>query len=190
MPGTFSLTTDEKRVLTLRKHWLICVQHLLPLTLLIIGPLVLLYLVAYTSLIPEAFHDTFVASGALINGALSLWFLLVWMQAFHIFTDYYLDIWIVTTKRIITVDQIGFFKRHIGNVRVDRIQDVTTEVSGLIATLFNIGTIRIKTAGATHGDEFVIRGVPNSRSVRDAIMRAHDSEIEQQKKERGINNPL
>ena len=77
MPGTFSLTTDEKRVLTLRKHWLICVQHLLPLTLLIIGPLVLLYLVAYTSLIPEAFHDTFVASGALINGALSLWFLLV-----------------------------------------------------------------------------------------------------------------
>jgi hypothetical protein len=53
-----------------------------------------------------------------------LWVLTLWIFFFLDWTKYYLDVWYVTQKRIIIIDQKALFDREISNVRFDKIQDV------------------------------------------------------------------
>ncbi|MEN8252567.1 MAG: hypothetical protein ABFQ53_03240, partial [Patescibacteria group bacterium] len=39
----------------------------------------------------------------------SFFFLMIWIFGFMIWFDYYLDIWIMTTDRVVNVDQKGLF---------------------------------------------------------------------------------
>ncbi len=81
--------------------------------------------------------------------------------------DYYLDMWIVTEKRVINIDQRGLFSREISEIPMANIQDVTVEVHGLMETLLGFGTVRIQTAGER---EFTIDDIPRLNPVKDAIL--------------------
>jgi len=61
--------------------------------------------------------------------------------------DYYLDITIITNDRIIDIEQKGIFGRQISELDLARIQDVNSEVKGIIPSLFNYGLVEIQTAG-------------------------------------------
>jgi len=54
---------------------------------------------------------------------------------------------IVTNKRVIDVDQHGFFSKTVSECNYDKIQDVSYSIKGLLATLFHFGSIKIQTAG-------------------------------------------
>lgn len=54
---------------------------------------------------------------------------------------------VLTNKRIIDFDQKGLFHRVISEITYNDIQDVTFEIKGFWATLFNWGDIKILTAG-------------------------------------------
>lgn len=54
---------------------------------------------------------------------------------------------IVTNKRVIDVDQHGFFSKTVSECNYDKIQDVSYSIKGLLATLFHFGSIQIQTAG-------------------------------------------
>ena len=49
--------------------------------------------------------------------------LFLWIYTFIIWVDYYLDIWIITTERIINVEQKGLFVRNVSELRHVRVQD-------------------------------------------------------------------
>ena len=98
---------------------------------------------------------------ALYIMALLLFLFLVWM-------DQYLDMWIITTERIIDIEQNGLFSRDISEIPIKHVQDVTIEVHGLIETFLRFGTIRIQTAGER---EFKINFVPKLYEAKDIILK-------------------
>ena len=91
----------------------------------------------------------------------SIYYLAIWLFFFSMVIDYYLDIWVVTNDRLIAVQQQGLFARTISEMDLWLVQDVTSEVKGISATLFGYGTLSLETAGKEERFHFANAGDPS-----------------------------
>ncbi len=164
------LEDDEMIVKTVRKHWFILFAKTIGIAIFAIVPPILLFAgLIGAEYIPNHRINTDALYGP--TGFFSAaWFLVMWMMLFGIWTDYYLDMWIITTKRVIAIDQQGFFRRKVASFRLERLQNVTIDIFGIIATLLNFGHITAETAGNT--EAFRISGVPDPRGIK-ALIQEH-----------------
>ncbi len=96
--------------------------------------------------------------------------LILWMKFFSAWTHHWLDAWVVTNKRVIDIEQHGFFRRDVSSYPLDRIQDVTFNVSGLIAMWLKFGDVRVQTASIT--DTLVMKQVPFPADVKEQVVTA------------------
>lgn len=122
-------------------------------------------ILAFLPLLTSQFDPDSVS--ALAGFGLAVYLMIICLFTFFSWMDYYLDMWIVTEKRVINIDQQGLFSREISEVPMASIQDVTIHVIGLIETLLGFGTVRIQTAGER---EFTIDDIPHLNAVKDAIL--------------------
>jgi hypothetical protein len=99
------------------------------------------------------------------------WLLILFTVFFFQWTDYYLDVWVITTERIFDVEQVGMFNRTISVFRLEQIQDVTVAVNGILATFLKYGDIHLHTAG--EGDDFIIRDADDPLHIKKIIMEEH-----------------
>lgn len=97
--------------------------------------------------------------------------LFIWFYAFLIWIDYYMDVWIITNERIVNIEQRGLFLREASDLEFSKIQDVTTDVVGLIPTILNYGDVYIQTAGEV--ERFKFRQVPDPYALKSLIMEHH-----------------
>lgn len=155
----------EKVVLKLRKHWIILVRDTIGTLLLIFLPFILL--AALQIIAPE--YSDFKGYIAYMSFATTLWLLIIWMALSVIWTNYYLDIWIVTDKRIISVDQVGLFNRKVTTLGHDRIQEIIVKEENFVQAFFHYGELDIETASPTDGDA-TMEGIPRPESVRKVIL--------------------
>lgn len=168
------LEPDEKILLTVRKHWLFLLKEMVVLLGLLALPLILIFIYEIFALDGMvAFQGTV---GFLWTGLAALWALYCATLIFMIWTDYYLDVLVVTTKRIFDVEQRGLFFRNSSSFRLDRVQDITVTVSGVLATFMNFGTIHIQTAGDAR--EFVATYIPQPYDVKRLITEEQDRVLE------------
>lgn len=93
-----------------------------------------------------------------------------WIVVFVILIYFSFDFWVLTGERIIAVEQKGLFSQSVAEFELSRIQDVMVDVSGMLSTMLNFGTIKVSTAGE-HPD-FEFHYVYNPNAVRDAILQA------------------
>ncbi len=84
-------------------------------------------------------------------------------------TDYYLDIWIVTNEKMIFIELQGLFRRTVASVNLKSIEDITTEMKGIIPTFLDYGTIKVESAG-TDG-EFFFKQISHPNEVKDLILK-------------------
>lgn len=169
------LDLDEHVLIAARKHWLIYVGGAIPYAALAILPVFVLEILGSSAFPFAALIDT---SHPLMRFALGAWWLFVWLAAFATFMHYYLDIWVVTNKRIIDVEQHDFFHREVTSIFLDRVEDATIDVTGFFHTLFGFGTITVQSAGAA--EKLTLPGVPDPAHIRNVVMR----EVEKFEKER------
>lgn len=54
---------------------------------------------------------------------------------------------VITSKRVIDIDQHGFFNKTVSECNYSKIQDVSYKIKGIMATIFHFGSIQIQTAG-------------------------------------------
>ena len=94
--------------------------------------------------------------------------MITWMVFFLVWIDYYFDVWIITNLRIVNIEQNGLFNRTVSEMDFGRIQDVTTEVAGIIPTFLNYGDVQVQTAAET--ERFLFRQVPSPYEIKDQIM--------------------
>ncbi|MDP3953649.1 MAG: PH domain-containing protein [bacterium] len=161
------LKEGEKVLFELRRHWYVLARDSgIPIVLALV-PLIALGLFDPLG-VPE---ELFLPVLALAAG----WFTVAWAVFFIVWTNYYLDVWIVTNMRIVDIEQFGLFSRDVSEFRLDRIQDVTVEVKGVVPTLLGFGTIQVQTAGMSR--EFFIYDVENPYQVKDRIIKLHDQAI-------------
>ena len=88
--------------------------------------------------------------------------------------NYFLDLWIVTNDRIVSIDQKGLFSRTISELDLYRIQDVTSESHGIFSTIFHFGKLTAQTAAAK--DFFIFENVHNPHHMREEIIRLADED--------------
>jgi uncharacterized membrane protein YdbT with pleckstrin-like domain len=94
--------------------------------------------------------------------------LFLWMRFFSAWSDHWLDAWVITNKRVIDIEQRGFFRRTISSFPLDRIQDVTCDTSGVIAMWLHFGDVRIQTASIS--DDLIMRQVGFPEEVKEHIV--------------------
>ena len=168
------LEDGESIIRTVRKHWFILFTQTIGLALAGIAPLILAsIIIPNTQLLPNITVDITLWYRPLVFFG-TAWILVIWMMLAAVWTDYYLDMWIITTRRVIAVDQKGFFNRSVASFRLERLQDITVDINGLIPTLLDFGTINADTA--SHSDVFVIRGAPHPRDIK-ALIQEHADEV-------------
>jgi membrane protein YdbS with pleckstrin-like domain len=76
----------------------------------------------------------------------SIYYLAIWLFFFSMVIDYYLDIWVITNDRLIAVEQRGLFSRTVSEMDLWMVQDVTSEVNGISATIFGYGKLSVQSA--------------------------------------------
>lgn len=169
-----TLDKDEHIIIEVRKHWFIFMAQSLPLVFLVFLPFVINILIRGAGL-----SDVVVLgkhAQLFITMVTATWMWIIWVAFFVLWTDYYLDILMLTNKRIIDIEQKGLFSRGISTFRLDRIQDITVNVNGIIPTFFNFGDIHIQTAGEV--PEISVKSIPNPHNVREIVTKAQDEAIE------------
>ena len=82
---------------------------------------------------------------------------------------WYWTAFVVTNTRIIDTDQRGIFHRRISEVRFEKVEDVSIEIRGIMATLFHLGSVRVQTSGAQSTIE--LRTVPRPEIVHELLGR-------------------
>lgn len=156
---------DEKIVRIIRRDFFILVKSIVLFLSLNILPLIFFFLLLNqfpTLLVGEV-------SWPVILLCTSVYYLYMWLFFFFAFINYYLDTWIITTERIIDINQKGLFSRVISEQRLEKVQDVTSETNGLFPTIFAYGDVLIQTAGEQK--RFHFREIPNPDAIRDLIIK-------------------
>lgn len=162
------LEEGEKLLVVIRKHWLVFI-----LTALAIGFGALLPLLAVSFLPPGTLEVIFVSANASSAGAFLYycWLLGLWILLFVSWTTYFLDVWVVTDRRIVDIDQKTLFRRGMITARIEKIQDITVEVHGVLETLFGYGKMIIFTAG--DNPDFIIENAAHPYDAKEKILWAH-----------------
>jgi hypothetical protein len=163
------LEQDEMILLQVRKHWFILSLQILSVVILAFLPFVLFFFID---------HYVELAVFGKINTGVCValytaWLLFMWMALFAVWTNYYLDVWTITNKRLIAVDQKGFFSRSTASFRLERLQDIMINVNGIVATLLNYGSIELQTAGVEQN--FKVMGLPDPAHIKATILSSADT---------------
>ena len=154
----------EHVVLEVRHHWYVFFVEILPI--LFLG-LVLLAVVTLPGLFASLGFDIIFGPEILVF-VIAGW-LMLWMIFAIIWTGYYLDAWVITNYRVISIEQYTLFSRKIAECRLDKVQDVSVEVSGFLPTLLHFGTVVIQTAGES--GQFTMKDIPEPDQVKDVLFR-------------------
>lgn len=167
------LQPNEHVLISLRKHPLILVGELIPFAILDYLPYLLPTFARYIqSMNPDVaipYLSGLMFGNPWFDFVVGIYWLFVWMGAFGVFTNYFLDQWVVTNERIIDINQIDFWNREISSLFLNRIQNVETEIDGFFHTLFGFGTVSVESAGAEVG-RVKMQGLARPNHVRDLIL--------------------
>jgi len=163
-----NLLEEEKIILKKRRHWFILVLEVSPLVIAAFVPPIITAASASLPWVGEIFANF---TGIAVF-SLFAWWLFLWMILFVVWTNYYLDVIVITNKRIIDIEQLGLFARDVVEVRMENIEDIKTEVLGLIASLLDMGNIHIQTAAESR--EIIIKNIAGPHSLREVISKCRD----------------
>lgn len=157
------LDPSETVLLQLRKHWFVYVTNVFITLFIASVPFIVGVILSAIGAIPKLpiFHGIEVFGG-------ELWLFVIWVSLFALWTNYYLDLWIITDHRLFNLDQVGLFDRQITSCSLERIQEITVHTQNVFETLLGYGTLEIQTAGPT-SDHIRVEGIAHPEKVREII---------------------
>lgn len=169
------LQPDERIVVEVRKHWLSIVVHAVILFIIavVFSAVMPFALQMLFRQVPSMFAVLDIQRTVLFCEVLWLWF--VWCMFFVMWTNYYLDVLVITNKRLIDMEQFVLFRRDEVIVPLEQIEDMKVEVTGILATVFGYGNLQIQTAGAAR--ETMIKNIMRPEIAHAKITHAKESLI-------------
>lgn len=154
----------EKIICRLRRHWFTFLPAIGFLILLLAVPFGLYWMISanFSGWLTSATgYPLLVLFGC-------IYYLSVILYFFSYFVTFYLDVLIMTNDRLVDIDQNSLFSRTVAEVDLYQVQDASSEVSGVFATLFNYGNVIIQTAGAL--PKFTLHNIPHPHNIREMIL--------------------
>ena len=159
-----TLREYERIVSVFRRHHFVLLVTLIP----IVGAFFLVLVVA--AIAEVRMPSDFGALKPVVFLGAAFFLHLLWLALFITIADFVLDVWVLTDKRMIMVEQKGLFARMVAELDLDRVQDAGVEVNGIIATFLNFGNVRVHTA--SEREDFVLAHAARPHEVKDTVMRS------------------
>jgi uncharacterized membrane protein YdbT with pleckstrin-like domain len=159
-----NLLKDEEIILIQRRHWLPFFSELISLIFLAILPFIIF---AFVENLPQNLKDSIINYSNYYFFFTFAFLFILWIFAIIFWTNYYLDILIITNKRIIDIEQINIFSRDQAEMDFSAIQDIKIETNGIFESIFRFGNIYIQSAG--QGREFIIKSISHPEKIKDVI---------------------
>jgi len=148
------LNGDEELIMILRKHWV--TLSLLCLKTIIIFVLAIIFF-------KFAPNEKWAAQVFLF------WIFLGLIYGFRGILIWLLDCYIITNKKIIDIDQRGFFQRIVTEVNYEKIENVIYEMKGPLAIFFNYGNLKIQII--KNEGLLLMKQIPQPKKIQDIIIK-------------------
>ena len=169
---------NEKIYVAAREHWFRLFLKYFVVFLLVLIPIpIKLYLIN-----PLEVTDT---TNTLLTLISQVYYLGLVIASFMIWVLHYLNLHIVSEKRIVDIDQRGLLKHEVSELNLDTIEDVTSDTQGLFGNILNYGTVYVQTAGAVERFEF--ENIPNPAKVEHIILTLYEQQKQTDTKPRQPN---
>jgi hypothetical protein len=171
-----TLEPQERIHLLKRRHQIVLRLQLFPLfSFLILFLLLVLFFLSYKISFPKFLIENFpglltIKLNFILAFLFSLTLPVFWCLIFFVITKHYLTYWIITNQRIIEAKLIGLFNVQYSSIELDKIQDMTVKIKGLLPSIYHFGDLRIQTA-AEKG-EFVLDQIEDPELVKQVIFEA------------------
>jgi membrane protein YdbS with pleckstrin-like domain len=153
---------DEQILYVFRRSFITNFDWILVTILLLVTPLVASFIFAFAS--PET---RAIVSPQLAFILTLFWYLFTFGFVFQNFINWFFNVYIITSKRVLDLDFIGLLYKNISEAPLTSVEDVTSTVRGTIRVIFNYGTVYVQTAAQQR--EFQFEDVADPSKVRDIV---------------------
>ncbi len=167
------LTDGENELKVIHRHPISFLSGYISIALFVAMPILF---AIFFLIIPSDITESLFAGDATV-GILFItvtWLLFAWMYGWWRWTDHYLDIIVITDKRIFEIKQNGFFHRETTSFSFDKIQNIKVTQLGVLSTVLNYGDILIETASET--ENLHLEKIPDPNSVKTYINELQDND--------------
>lgn len=148
----------EEIVLVVRTHWIAYVSNFVFFLLFLVLPIVVISL-------SENFE--FLQSLSLQMGVLIVGILLSMNIFINTLLKWFYTVNIITDQRIVVVRMENAFYHSYAEAQLEKIEDVTHTATGFWGNIFDVGDVKIDTAG--HEVDFHLKTLPRPRELQDVI---------------------
>ncbi len=165
---------NEQVVKVVWRHWFVLLGNIFVLFFAVFIPVVFLVIL---NLVPISNFVSLLGNANAAGGFfITAWFIIVWMIGWNIWTNYFLNVLLITDIRIFDITQDGYFKRKSASFRIDHIQNVTVDQIGIIQTLLDFGSVRFETAG--ENINFVASYIARPYEIKKLIDEMQDGKLD------------
>ncbi len=167
---------EEQVALFIRRHWMAFLPWILMTPVVFTGG-ILLAVWSWISITPDNGSGvTNIEAQALIITGTAIFLLSLLFLYLRAWMSYYLDVTIVTERRLIDIEQEGIFGRSVAEQSLLRVQDVSARQNGFFHHFLNYGNLYVETAGEQ--PNFELHNLPRPNEVAKTIINLHDSLVE------------
>ncbi|MDP3918058.1 MAG: PH domain-containing protein [Candidatus Woesebacteria bacterium] len=142
--------SEEKIILFLRRHLITNVPWIITTIIMLLAPIFITNTTVLDS-VPSNFVFIFVL----------IWYLITTAYFLESFLTWFFNVYIVTDERIIDIDFYNLIYKEVSDANIDKIQDVTYKMGGVVRTLFNYGDVLIQTASEVPNFDFLAVPYPD-----------------------------
>ena len=138
--GTTSslLTEDEKLLLVVRQHPIVLTKTGVMLVLGLAAP----FLITKIEFLPELSNNL----SLLLIG---FWYFFIFSWGVIRYTLWYFNVYLITNRRLIDVNFPSILHSDISIAKLEKIEDTSAKIGGLLGIVFNYGHVLVQTAAAT-----------------------------------------
>jgi hypothetical protein len=160
---------EEEIILFLRKHWVTNIPWMFISILMFATPLVVSSF-GILDPVPSNFRFVFYM----------IWYLVSMAYSLESFLTWFFNVYIITDERIVDVDFYNLTYKEVSDANLDKIEDVTYKMGGVIRTLFNFGDVLIQTAAEVTNFDFLAVPYPDKvvKVLQDLRMEEQQEVIE------------
>ena len=161
------LIENSDRVLAVvRKHWIGVVgMYVLAVAAAITAVVLAVFVIPDLKLSSEALRLATAAAIIVCIFMIVIFYVLVYVYEQSKLT--------LTDRSLVQMVQKGLFNKKISRLSMSNVEDVNVEQRGLVAHIFNYGTLTVQTAG--EDDNFVFSQCPNANVYAEQILEARQA---------------
>jgi len=159
VPEFLGQREDEEVVDIMFKHWYVIAAPMLKAISIIL----------LSFAVPIWLHFTAFIFTYGITTVIYYFWMVFWIgYMVYQYINWYRDQFIITTQRLINIDQRSLLHRRVAEVELDKVQNITHIIKGLPSTIFNFGTVIVQSSGA---NDLLLEQVSSPASIQEDITR-------------------